>query len=102
MTLEDDIRPRPAPLHRFVRVIPVADEAALGAALSPFRSHLAAVALDGFGPTSGTLARTLADLGVSRICPLGSLQSPPLDWPHEGRDLIRPLARLAHVEWRRG
>jgi hypothetical protein len=102
VTLEDDIRPRPAPLHRFVRVIPVADEAALGAALSPFRSHLAAVALDGFGPTSGTLARTLADLGVSRICPLGSLQSPPLDWPHEGRDLIRPLARLAHVEWRRG
>jgi hypothetical protein len=100
--LEDDASPRPAPLHRFVRVIPVAGEAALGAALSSFRRHLAAVALEGFGPDSGALVRTLADLGVSRICPVGSLQSPPLDWPHEGRDLIRPLARLVQVEWRRG
>jgi hypothetical protein len=82
--------------------MPVADEAALCAALTPFRSHLAAVALDGFGPASFGLARTLADLGASRICPVGSLQSPPLDWPHEGRDLIRPLARLVTLEHRLG
>jgi hypothetical protein len=102
VVLEDEARPRPAPLHRFIRVIPVADEASLCAALAPFRSHLAAVALDGFGPATSGLARALANLGASRICPVGSLQNPPLDWPHEGRDLIRPLARLVVLEHRHG
>jgi len=100
--LEDDTSPRPAPLHRFVRVVPVAEEAALRSALAPHRRHLAAVAIDGFGAESAALARALADLGVSRICPVGSLQSPPLDWPHEGRDLIHPLARGALLERPRG
>jgi hypothetical protein len=98
---EDDASPRPAPLHRFLRVVPVADATALAGALAPYRAHLAAVAVDGFGAAAPALARTLADLGASRLCPPGALQSPPLDWPHEGRDLLRPLARLTGLESRR-
>jgi hypothetical protein len=46
---EDDARLRPAPLHRFVRVQPVAAPGELLDALEPLAGHLAAVGLAGFG-----------------------------------------------------
>ena len=95
---ERDATPRDAPLHRFVRVHPVADEAALLRALLPFRRHLAAVAIAGFGTASDALALALAQRGASRICAPGTLQAPPLDWRHEGRGVLTPLARFADRE----
>jgi hypothetical protein len=90
---EEDARLRPAPLHRFVRVQPVAGPDALLSALRPLARHLAAVALDGFGAEQAPLAAELAALGASRTCPLGCLQSPPLDWRREGRGVLLPLLR---------
>ncbi len=95
---EGDTRLRPAPLHRFLRVLPVRDLGELCAALGPLAPHLAGVALGGFGERSAALARKLADLGASRICPLGTLQSPPLGWRRDGRGVLLPLARLAESE----
>ena len=88
---EADATPRPAPLHRFVRVHPVAHAEALLAALRPTARHLAGVALAGFGPHEADLARALTALGATRICAPGQLQAPPLDWRREGCDILTPL-----------
>jgi hypothetical protein len=90
---EADARPRPAPLHRFLRVQPVPDEAALLDAIAPLARHLAAVAVAGFGKREAELVAALARLGASRTCPPGQLQTPPLDWRNDGRGVLAPLAR---------
>jgi hypothetical protein len=96
---EADARHRRAPLERFVRVHPVADEAALLDTLGPLAPHLAAVGCAGFDPGRlGALAPALAGLGASRICPLGSMQAPPLAWCHDGRGVLAPLARFCDRE----
>jgi hypothetical protein len=95
---EEDARLRPAPLHRFLRVLPVRGPGELLDALRPLEPYLAGVALEGFGGRSAALARELADRGASRICPFGALQAPPLDWRRDGRGVLLPLARLARRE----
>jgi hypothetical protein len=94
---EADAAPRPAPLHRFVRVHPVRDERELARVVRPMARHLAGVALAAGDDASG-LARTLARCGASRVCPPGRLQAPPLDWCHEGRGVLLPLARFTDFE----
>lgn len=95
---EADARQRPAPLHRFLRVHPVADEAALCEALRLLGAHLAGAALAGFGGATRPLATALANLGASRVCPPGRLQAPPLAWHHDGQGVLLPLARFTDVE----
>jgi hypothetical protein len=90
---EEDAGPRPAPLHRFVRVLPVSDEAELLAAIEPLSRQLAAVAIAGFGAEEPALAAALIRHGASRVCAPGSLQAPPLDWRNDGRGVVAPLAR---------
>jgi hypothetical protein len=94
IVVESDACLRPAPLHRFVRVHPVADAGALLAALAPLRRHLAGVALAGFGSEQASLVRALAQLGASRVCEPGALQAPPLGWESGGRGVLASLARF--------
>jgi hypothetical protein len=90
---ELDAEPRPAPLHRFLRVHPVADASALAAAIAPYLRHLAGVALAGFGAHSADVARSLRAAGATYVCAPGSLQAPPLEWESEGRGVLASLAR---------
>jgi len=96
--VEADADARPAPLHRFIRIHPVSSRDALGDVLRPQSRHLAAVGLAGFGTSTRDIARELALLGASRICALGSMQSPPLTWRHDNRGVFLPLARLSNCE----
>ena len=96
IVLESDGQPRAYPLHRFLRVHPVADRGALLSALAPLSPHLAAVAVEGVS-RERELAKELAALGASRICRPGELQSPPLGWHHDGRPLLVPLARFCDL-----
>jgi hypothetical protein len=95
---EEDAQPRPAPLHRFVRVVCAGDLGGVLAALAPYGPHLAALGAAGFGTGAAALARGAAALGASRVCALGRMQAPPLDWPHDGQGVLLPLARLTGVE----
>lgn len=95
---EADAEPRPAPLHRFLRVHPIAGDAALREALRPLAPYLAGVALAGFGADGPAACAALAAMGASRICAPGRLQAPPLDWHHDGQSVLRPLARFTDVE----
>ncbi|MGH0037763.1 MAG: acyl-CoA reductase [Myxococcota bacterium] len=91
---EDDAAPRPAPLDRFVRIHPVDDLDALWRAIRPFAAHLAGAAVAGFDAGLPEVARGFASLGASRVCAPGRLQAPPIDWHHDGRPLLLPLARI--------
>ena len=84
---EADARWRSSPLHRFVRVHPVADERELAGALGPIQAQLSTV---GFGRGLDAAAARLAP----RSAPLGSMQTPPLHWNHDGIGTLRPLLGL--------
>ena len=95
VVLEADAQPRPAPLGRFLRIHPVADGAALEAALRPLARHLSNIALAGIPQERRpALERVLVRCGANRITPPGTLQTPPVDWPHDGRPIFVPLARF--------
>jgi hypothetical protein len=88
----------PSPLHRTVRVKPLTSLARLERALSHWRPYLeaAGVAVD---PTRLLeIGDLLGRAGVSRICPVGAMQTPPLSWRHGGRPRIADLVRWVGVE----
>ena len=62
------------------------------------RHDLAGVALEGFGETSAKIAAELTRLGASRVCAPGTLQTPPLEWPRDGRAVLLPFARRSAIE----
>jgi hypothetical protein len=95
---EADSRIRPSPLHRFVRVHPVAGIPELLEALEPVERHLACVGVSGFADRRTELVAAFSRLGVSRICPVGAMQAPPLSWCHDNRGVLLPLARLSDTE----
>lgn len=93
---EDSAATRDAPLHRFVRVLPVSDGAALIDALTPLAPHLASAGVEG---VDAQLSRALVGLGVSRVCALGTMQCPPIAWRHDNRGVLEPLARFPDVDY---
>jgi hypothetical protein len=97
--LESDATNRPAPLHRFIRLMPVASLTALTKCLRPFAGHLSSVAATGFVPDEvEELHNRLSGIGVSRITMPGRLQTPPIDWPHDGMPLFSPMVRFVQSD----
>jgi len=98
VVVEGDARFRPSPLHRFVRVHPVAELGGLVEALTPVKRHLASVGVGGFANQRSEMTDALRQLGVSRICPVGTMQAPPLSWCHDNRGVLTPLARFCDAD----
>jgi hypothetical protein len=88
----------PSPLYRTVRVKPLTALTQLVALLAPWQEHLEAVgaAVKSDGRPGGE--EILGSLGVSRICPIGTMQTPPLNWRHGGRPRIADLLRWVGIE----
>lgn len=111
VVLEVDAEPRPAPLSRFLRIMPVDSEEFFVQALERFSGHISTVSIAGLSlglgeaiannrsaerspsPTESLFAR-LARVGVSRVTKPGRSQTPPVDWPHDGLPLFTPVARF--------
>lgn len=87
-----------SPLYRTIRVKPLRNIAQLGGILETWRPYLEAVGVAAGPERLATLAGTLGALGVSRVCPIGTMQLPPLSWRHGGRPRIGDLVRWAGVE----
>lgn len=99
VVLELDAEPRPAPLHRFLRLVPLSSLAALDGAVGGLDGALSNVAVAGFAPEEqDRLVLELAQRGASRITTPGQLQTPPVDWPRDGMPLFTPLARFVQRE----
>lgn len=87
---EEDGAPRDAPLHRFVRVHPVAAMDEARACLTPLVGRVAALACEGFSSPTGT-AELARALGATRRASFGRLQAPPLDWARDDLGVLTAL-----------
>jgi hypothetical protein len=95
---EADPRFQVSCLHRFVYVKGVSDlEEALRNAES-VRGQVSTVGLAAPEDRAQELATQLARWGVTRVCPLGQMQTPPLTWRHDGRPSLGDLVRWTDWE----
>jgi hypothetical protein len=87
----------PAPLefptgYGVIQVVPVERiDSEIGEALGAMQGYISSIGV------SGTLteprSRALLAEGVSRLCPSGEMQLPPLDWPNGNIDLLAELRK---------
>jgi hypothetical protein len=88
----------PSPLYRTIRVKPLQNLEQLSEVLGLWRPYLEAVGVAASTERMITIADTLGALGVSRICPIGSMQLPPPSWRHGGRPRVGDLVRWVGLE----
>ena len=85
-------------LYRTIRVKPLQNVERLSEILDSWRPHIEAVGVAAGPREMIAIAGTLGALGVSRVCPIGTMQLPPLSWRHGGRPRISDLVRWAALE----
>jgi hypothetical protein len=100
VVFEADPRFQTSCLNRFVYVKAVHDlDHALQAA-DAVRGKVSTVGLAADGARAQELARQLARWGVTRVCPVGAMQKPPLVWRHDGRPALADL--VTWTDWEMG
>jgi hypothetical protein len=87
-----------SPLYRTIRVKPLTTFTQLNDLLAPWRPYLEAVGAAISPERLPGLAEVLGQIGVSRVCPTGTLQTPPLSWRHGGRPRVADLVRWVEIE----
>ncbi len=93
----EGIRPAPGML-RNVPVVPVSGSQGLSRWCAGLAPHLSSLAVLGWPDSREELAAAALAGGASRLCPLGDLQLPRLEWRHDGRGAIEPLLTSLDVE----
>ena len=91
---------KPSPLHGVI-YIRQASESKLSAALASVAGRISTVGLCGqtsAGRLSSRLEKVFLSLGVSRFCPAGHMQYPPLTWHHDGRPVLADLVTWIDAE----
>ncbi len=66
--------------------------------LLPLGKFLQGVAVVADEKTSEQIAEVMGQGGASRVCPIGKLQIPPIDWSQDGKHLISELVRWCDLE----
>ncbi len=87
-----------SPLYRTIRVKPLRNIAQLGGIIDTWRPYLEAVGVAAGPERMATIADTLGALGVSRVCPIGTMQLPLLSWRHGGRPRVGDLVQWVGAE----
>jgi hypothetical protein len=80
-------------LNRVVFVQPLPDD--LAAALAHVHPWLSTI---GVWPATEENCRAMSNLGASRICAIGSMQSPPFAWHQDGQQTLAPLVQWIDLE----
>lgn len=95
---EADAKFQASCLNRFIYVKGTAglEEALRGA--DAIRGTVSTVGLAAPEDKTAELALQLARWGVTRICPLGQMQNPPLLWRHDGRPALADLVTWSDWE----
>lgn len=94
VSVEPDARFRPSCLSRCLRLKVVRNLAALATELPPHRRHLEAAGVAVGAARAAEVGEMLAASGVHRLCPIGTMQLPPLTWRQSGRPRVADW-----VEW---
>lgn len=84
-------------LNRFIYVKPVRDLTEALQNADSVRGQVSTVGLAASPREIQSLATQLARWGVTRICPLGQMQNPPLTWRHDGRPALADL--VTWTDW---
>lgn len=84
-------------LNRFVYIKPAADLTEALQSADSVRGRVSTVGLAASGDRATALAMQLARWGVTRICPAGRMQNPPLTWRHDGRPALGDL--VTWTDW---
>jgi hypothetical protein len=95
---EADPRFQVSCLNRFIYVKGVKDLTEALQSADSVRGKVSTVGLAAPEHTRRELATELARWGVSRVCPLGQTQNPPLAWRHDGRPALADLLRWTDWE----
>jgi len=95
---EADPRFQTSCLNRFIHVKGVTDLTEMLQNADSVRGRVSTVGLAAPQDKVLGLATELARWGVTRICPLGQMQRPPLTWRHDGRPALGDLIRWADYE----
>lgn len=85
-------------LNRFVYVKAVDTVEDCLRLAEPIRGQWSTVGLAAAGLRMDELAQHLATWGVTRVCPLGRMQHPPLTWRHDGRPVLGDLVTWTNYE----
>lgn len=99
VVFEADARFQTSCGHRWVYVKPVRNLAEALQAADPVRGKVSTVGLAASDGTAEELVKALTQWGVTRVCPLGQMQHPPLAWRHDGRPALGDLVRW--TDWER-
>ncbi len=84
-------------LHRFIYVKPVRDLAEALTNAESVRGKVSTVGIAAPPQRAQQIAAELAAWGVTRICPIGRMQKPPLLWRHDGRPALGDL--VTWTDW---
>ena len=79
--------------HRVLFIRPVTSLEHMMRCCASAAPHLQALAVSA-APDRSRVAESLAWAGLNRVCALGTLQRPPLDWIHDGIGSLAPLVRI--------
>jgi hypothetical protein len=79
-------------------VVPLGSLEELGERCTALHPHLSTIGHAGFADGEPALEALALRAGASRLCPLGRMQLPPIDWSHDGLGALRPLVRALDVE----
>ncbi len=85
-------------LHRFVYVKGVTSLTEALQSADAVRGKVSSVGVAADEERLPALATQLARWGVTRVCPLGQMQNPPLQWRHDGRPALGDLVVWTDVE----
>lgn len=86
---------RPTPLHRCVRIVPIADVRDLAQITALHRGRVEAVGVAAEADRFAEIAGALAGCGVPQVVPLGQMQAPDLTWRQGGRPRLAEWLHLA-------
>jgi hypothetical protein len=98
VVFEHDVRFRFSPLNRFIFVKPVPDATVALQGLDDVHGKVSTAGLAAPPEKMRELSRQFARWGVTRICPLGRMQHPPLTWRHDGRPALGDLVTWTDFE----
>lgn len=94
---ESDPRFQLSCLNRFIYVKTAANLTEALHAADAVRGRVSTVGLAATEPEAGKLAEELGRWGAARVCSLGQMQNPPLEWRHDGQPALASL--ISWVDW---
>jgi hypothetical protein len=95
---EEDARFQLSCLNRFIYVKGVSDLTKALENADSIHGKVSTVGVAASAEKTEELAKRLAAWGVTRVCPLGQMQNPPLTWRHDGRPVLGELVTWMDFE----